>query len=131
MALYNELSKIEDEEKLDKFKKNIEDRFGKIPPQGLELLNTIRLKWIASQLGLQRIVVKNKKCVAYFLSDQQSKFFKSKVFNQILLAVQNNSQSFKIKEKQTRKGLRLIMLIDHIDSIKVLSKRLETILKSK
>ena len=131
LALYNELSKIEDEEKLDKFKKNIEDRFGKIPPQGLELLNTIRLKWIASQLGLQRIVVKNKKCVAYFLSDQQSKFFKSKVFNQILLAVQNNSQSFKIKEKQTRKGLRLIMLIDHIDSIKVLSKRLETILKSK
>ena len=94
-------------------------------------MNTIRLKWVASQLGLERIIVKNKKCVAYFLSNQQSKFFKSKVFNQILLAVQNNSQSFKIKEKQTRKGLRLVILIDHIDSIKALHKRLEIILKSK
>ena len=109
----------------------MEDRFGKIPPQGIELLNTIRLKWLASQLGLERLILKNKKCVAYFLADQKSKFFKSKVFNQILLAVQNNTQSFKIKEKQTRKGLRLIMLIDHVNSVKVLNQRLEIILKSK
>ena len=131
LALYNELSNVKDEKKLDKFKKNMEDRFGKIPPQGLELLNTIRLKWVASQLGLERIIVKNKKCVAYFLSNQQSKFFKSKVFNQILFAVQNNSQSLKIKEKQTRKGLRLIMLIDNVYSIKALNQMLEKILKSK
>jgi len=131
LALYNELSNIKDEEILDRFKKNMEDRFGKIPPQGIELLNTIRLKWLASQLGLERLIVKNKMCVAYFLADQKSKFFKSKVFKQILLAVQNNSQLFKIKEKQTRKGLRLVILIDHIDSIKALHKRLEIILKSK
>ena len=131
LTLYNELSTIKDEEKLDEFKKNMEDRFGKIPPQGLELLNTIRLKWIASQLGLERLIIKNKRCLAYFLSDQQSEFFKSKVFNQILLAVQNNSQSFKIKEKQTRKGLRLILSIDYVSSIKALHQRLEIILKSK
>ena len=131
LALYSELSTIKDEEKLDTFKENMEDRFGKIPPQGLELLNTIRLKWIASQLGLERIIIKNKECIAYFLSDQQSEFFKSKVFNQILLTVQNNSQYFKIKEKQTRKGLRLILSIHHIESIKVLIEMLEIILKSK
>ena len=131
LALYNELSTIKDEEKLDRFKKNMEDRFGKIPPQGLELLDTIRLKWIASQLGLERLIIKNKRCVAYFLSDQQSEFFKSKVFNQILLNVQNNSQSIKIKEKQTRKGLRLTLSIDDVDSIKFLLQLLEIILKSK
>ena len=109
----------------------MEDRFGKIPPQGLELLDTIRLKWIASQLGLERLIIKNKRCVAYFLSDQQSEFFKSKLFNQILLNVQNNSQSIKIKEKQTRKGPRLILSIDDVDSIKVLLQMLKIILKSK
>ena len=109
----------------------MEDRFGKIPPQGIELLNTIRLKWIASQLGIERLIIKNKECIAYFLSDQQNEFFKSKVFNQILLTVQNNSQYFKIKEKQTRKGPRLILSIHHIESIKVLLEMLEIILKSK
>ena len=55
LALYNELSSIKDEEKLGRFRKNMEDRFGKIPLQGLELLNTLRVKWIASQLGLERL----------------------------------------------------------------------------
>ena len=56
LALYNELSSIKNEEKLEVFKKNIEDRFGKIPNQGLELLNTLKVKWIASQLGLKRLI---------------------------------------------------------------------------
>ncbi len=130
LALYNELSSIKDEEKLGRFRKNMEDRFGKIPLQGLELLNTLRVKWIASQLGLERLIIKNKKCVCYFLTDQKSEFFQSKIFNQILLTVQNNSKSFKIKEKETRKGLRLILTIGNIDSVKVLHQTMEVMLKS-
>jgi transcription-repair coupling factor (superfamily II helicase) len=130
LALYNELSSIKDEEKLGRFRKNMEDRFGKIPLQGLELLNTLRVKWIASQLGLERLIIKNKKCICYFLTDQKSEFFQSKIFNQILLTVQNNSKSYKIKEKETRKGLRLILTIGNIDSVKILHQTLEVMLKS-
>jgi transcription-repair coupling factor (superfamily II helicase) len=130
LALYNELSSIKDEEKLGRFRKNMEDRFGKIPLQGLELLNTLRVKWIASQLGLERLIIKNKKCVCYFLTDQKSEFFQSKIFNQILLTAQNNSNSYKIKEKETRKGLRLILTIGNIDSVKILHQTLKVMLKS-
>ena len=42
LLLYNELSAIKDEPQLMKFKKNIEDRFGEIPPPGQELLGTLR-----------------------------------------------------------------------------------------
>jgi hypothetical protein len=46
------------------------------------------------------------------------------------LTVQNNSKSYKIKEKETRKGLRLILTIGNIDSVKILHQTLEVMLKS-
>ena len=48
------------------FQKNLEDRFGKIPVEGEELLSTLRLKWLASKMGLERLIIKNKKFVGYF-----------------------------------------------------------------
>jgi len=127
LALYNELSGIKDEAGLAKFKKNLEDRFGKVPSQAEELLNTLRLKWEATQLGLERLIIKNNKCVGYFLADQQSDFYQSPVFNQILISVQKQPDQFSIKEKQTRNGLRLLLVLGGIHSIKKLVDRLHTL----
>ena len=124
LVLYNELIAIKDENALMEFKKNIEDRFGGIPPQGIELLNTVRLKWLASKMGLERLIIKKNKCVAYFLMDQQSDFYQSSVFSQILLGVQRESKKFSLKEKQTRNGLRLLLLIEQVHSIEKLMERL-------
>jgi len=128
LTLYNELSKIKEEEKLKRFEKNLEDRFGEIPPQGIELLNTLRLKWLASKFGLDRLIVKQNKCIGYFISDQQSDFFQTSVFDQILNAVQSDSQSMSIKEKQTRNGLRLLFIVENVYSIEKLHQKLEAIL---
>ena len=128
LTLYNELSKIKEEEKLKRFEKNLEDRFGEIPPQGIELLNTLRLKWLASKFGLDRLIVKQNKCIGYFISDQQSDFFQTSVFGQILNAVQSDSQSMSIKEKQTRNGLRLLFIVENVYSIEKLHQKLEAIL---
>ena len=96
----------------------------------MELLNTLKVKWIASQLGLKRLIIKNKKCVGYFLSDKGSEFFQSEVFNKVLLNVQNHSQFYSIREKETRNGNRLLLTVNKINSIEDLKKRLEMILKS-
>jgi transcription-repair coupling factor (superfamily II helicase) len=125
LLLYNELSAIKDEPQLMKFKKNIEDRFGEIPPPGQELLGTLRLKWLASKMGLERLIIKNKKCVGYFLADQQSPFYQSAVFNQILLSVQNQPDQFSIKEKETRNGLRLLLVVNQAQSIENLLDQLQ------
>ena len=128
LMLYNELSKIKEEEKLKEFEKNLEDRFGEIPPQGIELLNTLRLKWLASKFGLERLIIKQNKCIGYFISDQQSDFFQTPVFGLILNAVQSDSQSMSIKEKQTRNGLRLLFVLENVYSIEKLHQKLEAIL---
>jgi transcription-repair coupling factor (superfamily II helicase) len=125
LLLYNELSAIKDEPQLMKFKKNIEDRFGEIPPPGQELLGTLRLKWLASKMGLERLIIKNKKCVGYLLADQQSPFYQSAIFNQILLSVQNQPDQFSIREKETRNGLRLLLVVNQAQSIKNLLDQLQ------
>ena len=127
LALYNELSEIKDENALIQFKKNLEDRFGKIPLEGMELLNTLRLKWLASKMGLERLIIKNKKCIGYFLSDQQSDFFQSPIFNQILVGIQKQAQKYSIKEKQTRNGLRLLLVLDQVHTVEKLLTQLRSL----
>jgi transcription-repair coupling factor (superfamily II helicase) len=127
LALYNELSDIKDEEALIEFKKKLEDRFGKIPEEGEELLNTLRLKWLASKMGLERLIIKNKKCVGYFLSNQQSDFFQSPVFNHILIGVQKQPKKYSIKEKQTRNGQRLLLVLDQVHTVEKLLTQLSTL----
>ncbi|MDC0479022.1 transcription-repair coupling factor, partial [Flavobacteriaceae bacterium] len=130
LILYNELSTIKDEDTLVKFQKNMEDRFGKIPPEGEELLSTLRLKWLASKMGLERLIIKNKKCVGYFLSDQQSDFYQSPLFNQILVGVQKQPNKYSIKEKQTRNGLRLLLVLDQVHTVEKLLVQLNNLVGS-
>ena len=130
LILYNELSAIKDEDTLVKFQKNMEDRFGKIPPEGEELLSTLRLKWLASKMGLERLIIKNKKCVGYFLSDQQSDFYQSPLFNQILVGVQKQPNKYSIKEKQTRNGLRLLLVLDQVHTVEKLLVQLNNLVGS-
>ena len=130
LVLYNELSALKDEEALMQFKKNLEDRFGKIPPEGQELLSTLRLKWLASKMGLERLIIKNKKCVCYFLSNQQSDFYQSPLFNQILFGVQKQPSKYSIKEKKTLNGLRLLLVLNQVNTIEKLIEQLKNLKSS-
>jgi transcription-repair coupling factor (superfamily II helicase) len=74
------------------------------------------------------INVVNERCVGYFLSDQQSDFYQSPVFNEILLGVQKQTEKYSMKEKQTRNGLRLILVLDQVHSIEKLLEQLNNLL---
>ena len=45
LSLYKELDEIATEEKLQDFEKNLKDRFGDVPHQVIDLMDTIRLRW--------------------------------------------------------------------------------------
>ncbi len=69
-------------------------------------------------MGLERVVMKKGKLVGYFVSDQQSDFYQSPAFGKVLQFVQNNSQQVVMKEKNTRNGLRLLLTINKVTSVK-------------
>ncbi|PLX12342.1 MAG: transcription-repair coupling factor, partial [Marinilabiliales bacterium] len=90
------------EERLIDFEKQLKDRFGTIPSQTIELMNVVRLRWLAIELGFEKIILKNKKLVAYFIQNQDSAYYKSPVFSKVLSFVQQNPRGTKMKESNNK-----------------------------
>lgn len=118
LNLYNELASINSEEELQAYEQRLIDRFGELPIQAVDLLDSVRIKWYAKKLGLERIILKQKRMIGYFVSDQQSAFYQTKAFTKMLKYVQHHSKSCVMKEKQTKNGLRLLITFIRIDSVK-------------
>lgn len=117
LNLYTALNEIKDEVALKKFEIDLVDRFGELPIEAEDLLNSVRIKWIANAMGLEKIVMKQGKMIGYFIGDQQSAFYQSPQFTKVLQFAQAFSSSCKIKEKQTRNGLRLLLVFEPIKSV--------------
>ncbi|WP_430438066.1 transcription-repair coupling factor [Polaribacter uvawellassae] len=117
LNLYNKLGDLKTEEELVNFEAEITDRFGEIPIQVVDLLDSVRIKWLAKKLGLEKIILKKKRMIGYYVSDQQSPFYQTEDFTNMLKYVQQNPKSCVMKEKQTKNGLRLLITFIHIDSV--------------
>jgi len=117
LILYNELSLIKDEEALFLYEKRLVDRFGPLPKQAQALLNSLRIKWIASKIGIERLVMKQGKMIGYFISDHDSDYFQSKQFDSVIRFIQKNPTVARIKEKQTPNGLRLLLTFEEVKSV--------------
>ena len=88
-----------------------------MPTQVVDLLDSVRIKWLATNLGFEKIVLKQQKMVGYFVSDQESRFYQSIHFSKVLQYVQTHPQSCTVKEKRMRMGLRLLMSFSDIRSV--------------
>ena len=85
IRLYKELDGIKSEDLLKRFTSNLADRFGSpIPTPVLELIDVVRLRMMASKMGIERIVLKNNVMLAYFIADRNHPFFQSAAFDAIL-----------------------------------------------
>ncbi|GFZ89263.1 transcription-repair-coupling factor [Aquaticitalea lipolytica] len=118
LNLYTQLNTIKTEEELQVFENQLIDRFGELPKQVVDLLNSVRIKWIATKIGLEKVIMKHGKLVGYFINDQQSAFYQSHGFTKVLQFVQTHPNAAKMKEKQTRGGLRLLLTFENIKSVK-------------
>jgi len=126
LTLYKQLGELTEEIQLQEFEKHLIDRFGEIPTQVVDLLDSVRIKWLAKKLGLEKLILKQKRMVGYFVANQQSEYYSTETFTSVLKHVQQNSKLCVMKEKETKAGLRLLITFIRIDSVK---KALE-ILKS-
>jgi len=111
--LYTELSKLENEAELRAFEQQLVDRFGAIPPQVNDLLNTMRLQWLGKIIGFEKISLKKNVLRGYFISNQQSPYFETDAFKNVLAFVQYNYKRCNLKE--IKNTLRLS--IEHVPTI--------------
>ncbi|MCG8836917.1 transcription-repair coupling factor [Tenacibaculum dicentrarchi] len=127
LSLYNDLGKLTKEEELLTFESEIVDRFGEYPSEVQDLLDSVRIKWLAKELGLEKIILKQKRLVGYFVSDQQSSFYETEAFTKMLQYVQQNPKSCVMKEKDTKNGKRLLVTFIRIDSVQTALNLLQKI----
>lgn len=127
LNLYNELSTIKTEEELVRFEQKLIDRFGTLPKQAQALLTSMRIKWLATKMGIEKLVLKQGKMVGYFVSDQQSQYYQSGAFHKVLQFVQKHPNLTRMKEKQTKNGLRLLLTFENVKSVKKALELLEMV----
>jgi len=128
LALYQELSQVKTPSELDDFEQILLDRFGPLPEATIGLLGSMRLKWVATQLGIERLIIKRGSCICYFVSDQQSPFFQTESFSFLLMQIQKVPDRLKLKEKSTQNGPKLLLSIPSIDEIKKLTCILQSLI---
>ena len=112
VSLYSELDRIKTEEGLMRFTEHLIDRFGPIPKQVNDLLNTVRLRWIAKDLGFEKILLRKHNMTVYFVSNQASKYFESATFNKILGYIQSHPKRTDLKETN-----KLQLIIKEVSTI--------------
>ena len=127
LNLYTKLNQLKTEDELKAYTSEIIDRFGEMPTQVEDLLDSVRLKWAATKIGLEKIVMKQNRFIGYFINDQNSKFYQSNQFSKVLKYVQSNPTKCKMKEKKTRSGLRLLLTFENISSVEKALVRLRDI----
>jgi transcription-repair coupling factor (superfamily II helicase) len=127
LNLYNELGELKTEEELVKFEEKLIDRFGPLPKQAQALLTSMRIKWLATKMGIEKLVIKQGKMVGYFVGDQQSEYYQSGAFHKVLQFVQRHPNLTKMKEKQTKNGLRLLLTFENVKTVKKALELLEMV----
>ncbi|MBT3747565.1 MAG: transcription-repair coupling factor [Bacteroidetes bacterium] len=124
IRLYRELDEISDEDALQIYTEHLQDRFGELPVQTEELLDMIRLRWLAMRLGVERIMMKNQRMVMYFIANQESAFFNSPIFVQILNFVQTHPRHCQMREKNGK----LTLSFEKVASVRVGLEKLGKVL---
>lgn len=117
LSLYTKLNELSSEDELKSFEDELIDRFGELPTQTQDLLDSVRLKWIAASMGLEKLVLKKEQMIGYFIADQQSDFYQTKRFREVLQYVQTKPNHFTLKEKDTRQGLRLLLKSKNVKDV--------------
>jgi transcription-repair coupling factor (superfamily II helicase) len=125
LLLYRELDDLKNEFELEQFRRKLTDRFGPLPVVTSELLKTIQLRWMARDLGVEKLFLKNDKMVCYFISNENSPYYQTVKFTTVLKFVQKNHGKVKMEEKNKR----LTLTFPQIKDIEQAYSSLQNVLK--
>ena len=98
MLLYRELDNIESDTELNAYRKRLEDRFGKIPHEGEELMQVVPLRQLGRRLGCERIFLKQGMMKMQFVSNTSSPFYRSSTFTKVFTYATSHPAKCRLRE---------------------------------
>ena len=113
MLLYRELDQMETPQQIQEFQTRLQDRFGKLPPEAVDLCGMIRLRQLGKESGVERLILKQGQMRLIFVSNADSAFYQSPVFDRIIAFFSANSARCQLREKNSQRS----MIVDDIDTV--------------
>ncbi len=126
LSLYSRLDNCEDEQQLQDFHKEMIDRFGPIPAQVEDLFTTVRCRKLAVELGFEKMFLKNETLKCFFVSNPDSPYFTSNIFNGILQFLQKGTNKAKLKQV----GKNGILVVEDVKTMRSLHEFLSKMQKA-
>lgn len=113
MLLYRELDNIKDDDDLQKYRSRLEDRFGPVPREGLELMQVVPLRRLGRSLGCEKIMLRQGQMRMQFVSNPMSAYYKSRAFDNVLNYIGRNPRRCNLKEVAGKR----MMLVTGVPSV--------------
>ena len=120
MLLYRELDQMEQDHQIEAFCTRLKDRFGPIPKEAMDLCNLVRLRRLGKQLGAERLVLKNRQMRLYFVQAEQSPYYQSKEFGQIIAFYTTNAANCQLSERNGHRFLNVSSIANVQSAIRIL-----------
>jgi len=120
LRLYRELDSIQREEDLVAYANRLIDRFGALPEAATGLLNVVRLRWEAVRLGMERVKVKNGLMIVHFVGEENSPYYKSDIFMNLLCKITTQPDRFVLKQHNNRLAMTVRRVADLAEAVDVL-----------
>ncbi|MDR1724655.1 MAG: transcription-repair coupling factor [Tannerella sp.] len=105
VSIYRELDQIETDDKLDAFVARLKDRFGEIPPEGVELIRVVQLRRLGKQLGFEKIILKQGVMNLHLTKDDDRPYYQSKAFSRLISYIQRHPKNCILRDQSGRRGL--------------------------
>ena len=122
MFLYRELDNISDDDQLDAYRKRLEDRFGKMPKEGEQLLLVVPLRRIGKKLGCEKIILKQGRMQMQFVSNPESAYYKSQAFGRALNYISSHTRRCNLKEARGHRFVIVTGITSVGDALEVLKE---------
>ena len=105
VSLYRELDNMEEERDIQAFADRLNDRFGKIPPEGKELIRIVRLRRMAKHLGMEKVVLKKGQMSLFLVANPESPYYQSEAFDRLLHFVQQHPRACNLREQNGKRSI--------------------------
>ena len=121
ISLYQQLDNMERETDVMEFRRELEDRFGKIPHEAQELIRIVSLRRIARSLGIEKIALKMGQMYLYFVGEENKAYYQSPAFGRILSYLQQNPRRCKLRDINGRHSILIADVATVEEAVNILS----------
>lgn len=121
LNIYRRLYEMKNEEELKSVAVELRDRFGEYLDDVSNLLRIIRIKIKATQLGLDKITIRNRDLNLYFPNDKEHKIFESEFYKNLIETISNDRKA-KYNIAPDKERLVIELVLESMDDEKRLSE---------